>query len=79
MKTILYAVVGGPPSDWHGLRVFGADGVQIKDVVEVNASEGWLVRFKRASNGSFFLDDQGDAARERIEGRFTIRRPADLP
>lgn len=70
---LTYAIVGGPPDDWSDLRVVDAAGNQIADVVEVNAAEGWLVRYKRNEAGEFCIDGD-ELVRERIEGNFRIVR-----
>jgi hypothetical protein len=76
-EPITYAVVGGPPADWYGLRIFDLDsGAEVTKVVEVNATEGWVIRNKEDAQGYAYLDeDTGDIARERVTGRFEIRRP----
>lgn len=76
MTDLTYAVVGGPPVDWHGLRVFDADGNEIENVVEVNAAEGWLIRCKVDENGNVYAEGD-EVARERITGAFTIKRPGE--
>lgn len=78
-EPLTYAVVGGPPDDWNGLLVFDLDsGEEVREVIEVDTSEGWLVRLKRDENGQFFIDPDApdEAAKERLEGRFEIRRAA---
>lgn len=76
---IIYAKVGGPPHDWQNVKIIDLDtGAAIDLVHEVNTSEGWLVRSKRNAEGSIYADPDGsgEVARERIEGRFEIRRPS---
>lgn len=79
-EQITYAKVGGPPDDWCGLRVFDRDsGAEVLDVLEANAAEGWLIRLARDEAGEFYAVGQGgdaEAAVERLEGRFEIRRPS---
>jgi len=75
---ITYAKAGGPPDDWHGLRVFDLDtGAEIERVEEVNAAEGWLIRANLDERGYVYPDPEkpDEIARERIKGRFEIRRP----
>ena len=78
MSEIIYAKVGGPPDDWHGLRVFDLDtGEEVADVTEVDVAAGWVERYKCNAEGEFFLDETGRrAASERLCGRFEIRRPS---
>lgn len=78
-EPITYAKVDGPPEDWRGLKVYDiARGAEVERVIEVNAAEGWLRRYRVNENGDMFLDPDAPAraAEERIEGRFEIRRPA---
>ena len=78
MKTLTYAIVGGPPEDWRGLVIVDLEtGREVRDVVEVNSAEGWLIRFRRNEQGHVYLDpDRPDeAARERLTGKFEIRYP----
>lgn len=78
-KPITYAVVGGPPDNWLGLRVFDIDtGLEIDEVIECNTVEGWLVRYKPGEDGLIYTVGEGDdaeAASERLEGRFLIVPP----
>lgn len=76
MGQLTYAVVGGPPVDWHGLRVFDATGAEMERVVEVDATEGWLVRMKLDEHGHPFTEND-EVVTERIEGQFTIKRPGE--
>ena len=78
MSDITYAVVGGPPHDWRGLKIFElVTGSEVRDVLEVNTAEGWLIRYVRDESGMIFIDPKrpDEAARQRIEGSFEIRRP----
>lgn len=77
MAPLSYAVVGGPPDDWHGLSVFDAVGNEVKDVIEVNAAEGWLIRHRRDDQGNVFVEGD-EVAKERITGTFTIKRPSEI-
>ncbi|NFV79997.1 hypothetical protein [Magnetospirillum aberrantis] len=74
---ITYARVDGPPVNWRGCRVFDCDtGAEVKDVLEVNAAEGWLIRYVRDAGGQFVMTPDGqDILSERIEGRFRIVPP----
>ncbi len=78
-ETITYAKVDGPPDDWFDLRIIDLDtGLELKDVVEVNAAKGWLIRATRNEAGELYVVGSGEGAeiaRERIGGRFEIRRP----
>jgi hypothetical protein len=72
--AITYAKAGEAPADRGDLHVFDlSTGAEVKDVSEVNAAEGWLIRAKRNAEGELFLDGD-EVARERIVGRFEIRR-----
>lgn len=75
--VITYAVVGGPPADWQGLKIIDLDtGDEVRDVVEVNTTAGWLIRAKRDASGSLMSHPQKDEVeRERLTGRFEIRQP----
>lgn len=74
--SLPHAKVGGPPDDWHGVRVVDLDaGQEVTEVIECNAAEGWLVRAASDANGCFVLDGEGDETHiryERVVGRFLI-------
>lgn len=77
MGEITFAKVDGPPAHWMGLRVFDeATGQEIKDVVECDTVEGYVVRHRRDERGQVHEDPEnpGTVATERILGRFEIRR-----
>jgi hypothetical protein len=79
MGQITYAKVGGPPAYWQGLKVINLDtGQEVLDVVEVDAHEGWLISYRRNAEGHIYPDPENpeQAARQRVEGRFEIRRPS---
>lgn len=73
---ITYAKVGGPPEGWRDLRVVDLDtGTELGGVLEVNTAEGWLVRHVKDESGYFKIDKvKGQWVKERITGRFGIRR-----
>lgn len=74
-EAIPYAKVDGPPDDWRGLRIFNlANGREIVDVVEVSAEGGWLIRARRNKHGEL-IARRDRVAKERLRGRFEIRRP----
>jgi hypothetical protein len=74
-EVITYAKVGGPPDDWASLQVVDLDtGEPVERVVEVNASEGWLIRHKVDDTGHIETAN-GYIVWERLDGRFEIRRP----
>lgn len=78
MAEIAYAKVGGPPVDWHGLKVIDLDtGAEIKRVVEVDAANGWLIRHSLNDKGLVYADPENPerVAQERIAGRFKILPP----
>jgi hypothetical protein len=75
---ITYAKVGGPPDNWPNVIIIDkATGAEVRDVMEVDALGGWLVRYRRHPDGSHVLglDEKGYTIweRERIEGDFEIR------
>lgn len=77
MTDLTYAVVGGPPRNWHDLFVVDLDTQkEISRAVEVNTTEGWLVRFKEGPDGRIQKDANGTGGpiKERVTGRFEIRR-----
>lgn len=79
MTELTYAIVGGPPHDWCGLLIRDLEtNALVQRVVEVNTAEGWLIRYKTDDKGQIYVDpaQPDEAARERIEGRFRIERPA---
>ena len=72
-QPLTYAKAGGPPKNWHKLEVLGPDGVTpMRDVVEVDAKEGWCIRNARGADGKLLVKD-GALVPERIEGEFVIR------
>lgn len=74
-EQLTYAKVGGPPTDWNGLRVFKVKtGEEVKEVVEVNTAEQWLRRLKTDSAGKPLVAN-GQLVIERIRGLFVIKRP----
>lgn len=77
-EPITYAKAGVTPADWDTLDVLDLDtGAKLDKIVEVNATEGWIVRIVTDEDGEFVLNETRDgAAHERVEGRFEIRRPA---
>lgn len=66
----------GAPWDWFNVEVIDLDtGEKLNGVIEVNAAEGWLVRYARTANGDLKLDPTGEyLVSERVEGRFELRR-----
>jgi hypothetical protein len=75
-NEIVYAKSGGPPDNWHGIRVFDEAGNEIKDVEEVHAGEGWLIRAKRNAQGHIYAEGD-EIAKERIEGKFRLVLPEE--
>lgn len=68
---ILYARVNGPPENWNLCLVRNlVTGDLIDDVVEVNAKEGWLRRYKQV-NGQPVIRN-GELVIEHIRGKFAI-------
>lgn len=79
MGGLTYALAGRIPDPFPfgELKVIDLDaGQEVLDVVEVDTTEGWLVKLKRDGRGLFYLDPENPehAARQRIEGRFEIVR-----
>ena len=74
MVEIGYAIVGGPPAEWFKCKVFDVEtGEEINDVIEVNAVDGWCLKYKRGANGELIDDDANDRlATERLVGKFRI-------
>lgn len=67
---ITYAKVGGPPANWHGLEVVDLDtGEIVRDVIEVDAVNGWLMRIKIP----YTIHEEG-VMTERVTGNFEIRK-----
>lgn len=54
----------------HALRIIDRrTGNELRDVVEANSDEGWLVRFRRDGSGNFIVDEDGQTlATERLDG-----------
>lgn len=76
-QPVTYSVFGGPPDDWRGLRVYDLEtGNEVGEVLEVNVTEGWLVRYARNVEGSLMLDFDGDLVTEKLTGKFFAGRPA---
>lgn len=67
-KPLLYAKAGGPPDNWMDLRVIDLDtGQDVQDALEVNVTEGWMIRYKRPLEHG----PHGPAT-ERVTGRFHL-------
>ena len=72
-EVVTYAKAGVTPHNWMFMLILDRDtGDYVSDVEEVNAAEGWLIRHKRNAKGEFYLDERGEIAKERIEGRFAL-------
>lgn len=72
-QQITYAKAGGPPDDWHDLRIIHADGTDDTYVVEANSAEGWLIRYRRDGTGKPIVEN-GELLTERLDCAFTIER-----
>jgi hypothetical protein len=74
----MYAIVGGPPSDWYNLRIVDEETqAEVGEVVEVNLLEGWLRRHVTDADGHKVIEGVNggrQVACERLEGRFTLER-----
>jgi len=76
-KAPTYAHAGGPPHDWQDLKVW--DIVQeayVQDVVEVNAAEGWLIKYELGLDGKPIVEGEGNDRRFRrirCTGKFQLR------
>ena len=70
----LRARVGEFPECWMYLYVFDLDsGEQIRDVIEVDCSNGLLIKKVRNDNGRVKLtEDQEYVATERLKGNFGL-------
>jgi hypothetical protein len=76
-ETAPYAKVDGPPDWWMNAQVIDLDtGKEVEAVIEANASEGWIERWKTDPDGMPQIDpeDHCRILSERITGRFEIRR-----
>lgn len=78
MREISYAKVGEihEAAASYDVKVIGADGQEITDVVEANACEGWLVRYVRDGNGEFVIRDD-ELVLEKAFTSFKLFVPAD--
>lgn len=78
MADLSYAKAGGPPLDWHGLRVFDVQtGREVRDVIEASTvfACGWVRKYRQGPDGRLFIEPGRDRlAEETIYGRFEIRR-----
>lgn len=76
MAYLAYAKVGEVPDPfpWGQIEVMNERGEIVDLVTEVNATEGWLVRYKPGPDGQpyFDPDDRTRLAMERLTGKFTI-------
>lgn len=59
----------------HDLEIIAEDGTEIKFVIEANAEEGWLIRYK-TDNGQI-IERNGTCLTEKLEAKFFIRRHGD--
>lgn len=71
MTDLDHITVGGPPFDWHKFEIF-LNGELSLDWIEVNAKDGWGIRYARNESAEFFTEFN-EAAIERICGKFEIR------
>jgi hypothetical protein len=73
-QLILYIKAGLTP-DWKRIRVIHLPSREIlSDVMEADASEGWILRRVRDRNGLLVLDENGHLATERVECEIRIER-----
>lgn len=69
-KPILYAKAGGPPANWRDLRVVAvATGKELRDVIEANAFDGWVVQRVRDGAGKLTAGERRVVVKVRIEPR----------
>lgn len=75
MSQITFAKVAGPPDSWCTLQVLNrSTGLEVRDVVEVDTVEGYVIRLRRDVRGKLVPNTLGDGpAQERITGDFEIR------
>ena len=71
MAELNYSVVGGPPADWNNVEIC-FDGKWSGDWIEVNAAEGWGIRFAKDADGEFLIEVD-HYKRETVKGDFTLR------
>lgn len=82
MDILTYAKAGGPPENWHGIVILDRDtGEFVRNAIEVDAAEGWLIRYQTDDSGAYLFDAaHQELLTERIEGRFALipdpRNPA---
>lgn len=74
MGQITFARVDGPPHNWRSLKITNlATGTEVRDVVEVDTEERYLIRLRRDPRGELVLaENKQEVARERITGDFEI-------
>lgn len=78
MGQVTFAKVAGPPDSWRTLHVVNrTTSLEVRDVVEVDTVEGYLIRLCRDVRGKLIPNTMGDGpAQERITGDFEIRSEA---
>ena len=74
MGEITFARVDGPPHNWRGLKVFNlATGTEVRDVIEVDTVERYVIRHRRDPRGQLVVSADGsEIERETITGGFRI-------
>lgn len=74
MGQITFARMTGPPDSWAVLEVINLlTGTQVRDVIEVDTVERYLIRYRRDPRGQLIIKG-AEPDRERITGDFEIRR-----
>jgi hypothetical protein len=79
MGQITFAKVGGPPHSWRTIHVINrTTSLEVRDVVEVDTVEGYVIRLRRDVRGKLVPNTIGDGpAQERITGDFEIKAGDD--
>ena len=79
MGQVTFARVAGPPDSWRTLHVLNrSTGLEVRDVVEVDTVEGYVIRLRRDVRGKLVPNPIGEGpAQERITGDFEIKAGDD--
>lgn len=76
-RPVLYLKSGGPPADWRDYDIIRvSSGKKMKDLIEANAYEGWVVQVRRDAAGNIQTDAGGRPRTLRLSVKIRIvRRP----
>lgn len=73
-SDLLYAHIGGPPHDWNRLDIF-LDGVQVRNVIEANVAQNYVIRFKTDDKGMYVVNPYTHRTEtERVGGVVVVKR-----